>query len=76
MARQPFDLAFSIEEDPLIRGLLDSTNKHIEVIVFGIVYSGVLESVDPDDGNIVIVDGNERAVLEIERIESFSVIAS
>ncbi len=76
MARANFDLSFSIEEDPLIRGLLESLHKQVEVIVFGIVYSGTLESVDPDDGNIVIQDGAERAVLEIERIESFSLIAS
>ncbi|MBN1283683.1 MAG: hypothetical protein JXA24_07940 [Proteobacteria bacterium] len=67
-----FDLEFSIEEDGLLRGLMDSKGKKVEVIAFGIVYSGVLESVDLDGGQIVIADGEDRAMIEIERIESLT----
>jgi len=64
----------ALEEDALIQGLIDAKGKRIEIIAFGIVYGGVLEKVDADDGIITIRDGEERAVLEIERIESFSLL--
>jgi len=68
------DLDFSIEEDALIQGLLDAEGKGVEVIAFGIVYAGTLESVDVDNGTITIVDGEDRAMIEIERVESFSIV--
>ncbi len=68
------DLDFSIEEDALIQGLLDAKGKHVEVIAFGIVYSGTLEEIDVDNGTVIIVDGDDRAMIEIERIESFSIV--
>jgi hypothetical protein len=71
-AKNGFNLDFSIEEDTLIRGLLDAKGKRVEVIAFGIVYTGILKSIDTDNGTIVITDGDDRAVLEIERIESFA----
>lgn len=68
------DLDFSIEEDALIQGLLDAKGKKVEVIAFGIVYAGTLDSVDVDTGTVTIVDGEDRAMIEIERIESFSIV--
>ncbi len=68
------DLDFSIEEDALIQGLLDAKKKEVEVIAFGIAYSGILEGVDVNNGTISIVDGENSAMLEIERIESFSIV--
>lgn len=64
----------SIEEDALIQALLEAKGKRIELIAFGIPYAGELEYIDVDDGIIVIVEGEDRAVLEIERIESFSLL--
>lgn len=68
------DLDFSIEEDALIQALIDAKGKGVEVVAFGIMYSGKLDNVDPDHGTITIVDGDDRAMLEIERIESFSIV--
>jgi len=71
---QKFDIRFSIDEDALIRALIDSKGKRVEIIAFGIVYTGKLEKVDADDGNITIVEGDNSATIEIERIESLSVL--
>lgn len=68
------DIDFSIEEDALIQGLIDAKGKRVEVIAFGIFYSGVLNEVDADKGVITITDEEERAVIEIERVESFSIV--
>lgn len=68
------DLDFSIEEDALIQSLLDAKGKRVEVIAFGIIYTGELERVDIDNGIIVVFDGEDRAFLEIERVESFSIV--
>lgn len=65
----------AIEEDALIQALLDAKDKRVEIIAFGIPYAGILDKVDMEDGIITIVDGEESAVLEIERIESFSLIS-
>lgn len=62
----------AIKEDPLIVGLLAARGSQVEVIAFGLAYVGELEMVDPDDGVIVISDGVQKAVLEIERVESFT----
>lgn len=71
---QKFDIKFSIDEDALIRALIDSKGKRIEIIAFGIVYTGSLEKVDADDGTVTVVDGDNSATIEIERIESLSVL--
>ncbi len=68
------DIDFSVEEDALIQGLLDARNKNVEVIAFGIFYSGVLTDIDVDRGIITITDGEDKAVIEIERVESFSIV--
>lgn len=68
------DIDFSIEEDALIQGLLDAKDKQVEVVAFGIFYSGTLSEVDADKGSVVITDNDDQAVIEIERIESFSIV--
>jgi len=71
---EKFDLKYSIDEDALIRGLIESQGKRVEIIAFGIIYTGRLENVDPDNGTLMIVDGENSAMIEIERIESLSVL--
>lgn len=61
----------TVEEDVLIRALLDAKGKKVEIIAFGILYSGTLKKVDTDNGTIIITNGDDRAMIEIERIESF-----
>jgi len=70
----PERLTMAIEEDALIQALVDAKGKRVEIIAFGIPYSGTLSEVDIDDGIINIADGDDHAVLEIERIESFSLM--
>lgn len=70
------DLDFSIEEDALIQALLDAKGKRVELIAFGIVYTGILNRVDIDTGTVTVVDGEDRAMIEIERIESLSITVS
>ena len=60
-----------IEEDPLIQSLIESEGKEIEVIAFGISYSGTLKKIDVENGYIVVTDDEDTAVLELERISSF-----
>jgi hypothetical protein len=76
MAQGLVDLDFSIEEDELIQGLIDAKGKPVEVVAFGIFYSGILSAVEIDRGTITITDGDDHAVLEVERIESFSMVIS
>lgn len=64
----------AVEEDALIQGLLDAKGKRVEIIAFGVVYGGILKRVDVDEGIICIKDNEDEAVLEIERIESFSLL--
>lgn len=64
---------FITDDDSLIQGLINSKGKNVEVMAFGMVYSGKLMNVDPDDGIAVISDGDDSVTLEIERIESMSV---
>lgn len=63
-----------VEEDALIQALMDAKGKRVEIIAFGIPYTGVLNKVDVDEGIINILDAEDQAVLEIERIESFSLL--
>ncbi|HPQ80629.1 MAG TPA: hypothetical protein PLZ86_02780 [bacterium] len=70
------DLDFSIEEDALIQGLLDAKGKRVEVLAFGIIYAGTLDSVDIDNGTVVVSDSEDKAMIEIERIESISIMVS
>jgi len=68
------DIDFSIEEDALIQELLDAKGKSVEIIAFGISYSGTLVDVDIDRGTITVSDGEDEAVIEIERVESICVV--
>jgi hypothetical protein len=68
------DLECLIEEDPLIHSLIESEGKQIDVIAFGISYSGTLEKVDIGNGYIVVTDDEDTAVLELERISSFKLL--
>lgn len=70
------DLDFSIEEDALVQALLDAKGKRVELIAFGIVYNGILREVDIDNGTVVVTDGEDKAMIEIERIESLSIVVS
>ena len=76
MAHGLVDIDFSIEEDELIQGLIDAKGKTVEVVAFGIFYSGILSAVDVDKGSITITDGDDHAIIEIERVESFSIVMS
>lgn len=68
------DLEASIQEDTLIRGLLEARGKQVEIIAFGIAYCGILKGIDVKAGFVTIHDGEDQASLEFERIESFRVI--
>ena len=61
-------------EDPSITQLKDLIGKKVEIIAFDISYVGVLEEVDFERGTLKIVDQEDFAILEIERVESFSLI--
>lgn len=63
-----------IADDPLIQGLLSAKGKRVEVFAFGITYIGDLTSVDPENGFISVTDGEDTAVLELERIEQFNIL--
>lgn len=67
------DLDFSIEEDELIQNILNAKGRTVNVIAFGVIYAGVLEDVNIEDGIIRVVDGEDKVVLEIERVESITV---
>jgi hypothetical protein len=55
-----------------ITRLQDYIGKKVEIIAFDISYMGTLTSVDYDNGTLKIEDGEDFAILEIERVESFS----
>ncbi|MFO1462739.1 MAG: hypothetical protein U1F66_03110 [bacterium] len=57
-----------------ITRLQDYIGRKVEIIAFEISYMGILTHVDYDSGTLKIVDGEDFAILEIERVESFSLI--
>ena len=63
-----------MKEDYSITRIQDFTGRKVEIIAFDISYMGILQEVDLDRGTLKIVDGDDFAVLEIERVESFSVL--
>ena len=63
-----------VQEDTLIQGLLTAKGKKVEVIAFGIAYCGMLRVADVKRGCVTIVDGDDQATLEFERIESFRLL--
>lgn len=63
-----------IDEDPLLQSLIESEGKEVEVIAFGISYTGVLKKIDIENGYIVIEDDEDTATLELERVSSFRLV--
>ncbi|OGQ23193.1 MAG: hypothetical protein A3C46_03535 [Deltaproteobacteria bacterium RIFCSPHIGHO2_02_FULL_44_16] len=70
------DMDAAVAEDPLLRGLIEALGRKVEILAFGVSYIGKLESVDIDNGLAVIVDDEDRAMIELERITSLSLISS
>lgn len=68
------DLEMSLSEDDLISGLKRAQGHQVEVIAFGIAYAGQLTAIDIKRGFVTVVDGNDQASLEFERIESFRLL--
>lgn len=68
------DLESLVAEDPLIQSIKESVGKQIDVIAFGISYSGTLKKCDVENGYIVVEDDEDTAVLELERISSFKLL--
>jgi len=64
----------TFQDDPLIQGLVTAKGKKIEAFAFGITYVGTLTNIDHENGFISITDGEDTAMLELERIEHFNVI--
>lgn len=58
-------------EEVRVSTLKKSLGRKVEVLAFGLVYSGLLKNVDLKEGTIKIEDGKDYVVLEIERIEAF-----
>ncbi|MFO1518140.1 MAG: hypothetical protein U1F57_00525 [bacterium] len=63
-----------MRDDLSITRLHDYIGRKVEIIAFDISYMGILQEVDMDRGTLKIVDGEDFAILEIERVESFSVL--
>lgn len=63
-----------IAEDALIQGISEARGKRVEVFAFGMTYIGNLVSVDIENGFITIKDGDDKVMLELERIEHFDVV--
>lgn len=70
----PLNWEASIQEDALIQGLQEAKGRTVEVIAFGIAYTGTLTVVDIKSGFITVIDGDDQAMLEFERIESFRLL--
>jgi len=64
----------TFQDDPLIQGLISAKGKKVEVFAFGITYVGMLTGIDNENGFISITDGEDTAMLELERIEHFNVV--
>lgn len=61
-------------EDHSITRLQDFIGKKVEIIAFNISYMGILEDINFETGTLKIVDGEDFAILELERVESFSIL--
>ncbi len=67
-------LEMSISEDEIISGLMEARGKRVEVIAFGIAYTGTLTTVNIENGFATVLDGDDCATLEFERIEAVRVL--
>jgi hypothetical protein len=63
---------FLMDEHESITRLKEFIGKRVEIIAFGISYMGILKEVDYDQGTLQLVDGEDFAILELERVESFA----
>ena len=61
-------------DDHSITRLQDNIGKKVEIIAFNISYMGILEDINFETSTLKIVDGEDFAILELERVESFSVL--
>lgn len=68
---------FSDDEatDATIAPLKDALHQKIVVVAFDIIYTGILDVIDKKAGTIRIRDGENYVDLDIERIQSFRVLA-
>ncbi|MBI1909798.1 MAG: hypothetical protein HYS22_06475 [Deltaproteobacteria bacterium] len=57
-----------------LKELERACGKRVEVIAFSLSYTGLLKGVDWEKGTIQVVDREDKAVLEIERITSFKIL--
>lgn len=51
-----------------------AVGKNVEVMAFGVPYVGILEHYDEEKARLKIRDGDDIAIVEQERIESFRVL--
>ncbi len=65
-----------MQDEISVARLRKDIGKKVEVYAFGVVYAGVLKSVDARHSLIRIEDEVDYVVLEIERIENFHVADS
>lgn len=61
-------------ENEIDAELKRAQGKRVEVTAFSLSYAGIMKKVDLERGTVEIVDGEDRAVLDIERITSFRVL--
>ena len=58
-----------------LQKIQEALGKRVEILAFGIAYTGFLKKMDIETGTVQIRDKGDYAVLEIERIESFQVLS-
>lgn len=54
--------------------LKEAIGSRVEILAFGITYTGFLKKMDIETGTVQIRDKGDYAILEIERIESFRIL--
>ncbi len=64
----------SKSEEGSFNQLKHLVGKKIEIIAFDISYIGILEQIDFEQGILKLIDGDDFVILELERVESFSLI--
>lgn len=61
-----------MEIEKSIRKLDEYVGKKVQILAFGTSYLGILKKVDYDKGFLEIKSGNQKMVLDLERVESFA----
>ena len=64
----------SKSEENSLTQLKNLIGKKVEIIAFDISYIGILEEIDFEQGILKLTDGDDFVILELERVESFSLI--